>query len=121
MALYRCLLEMHTGILTPCVPRHTEAHTPQFVLTERAAKIHGESSDTAAMSTLVPVCKKDSSLLLYAPPSSDASGWHPCFPTTLRAEGWDPGIKTLAAIRTLFALALLCAAFAYGGVITGKA
>lgn len=58
MALYRCLLEMHTDIYTPCMHRHTKAHTPQFVLTEGATKIHGESSDTAAMSTLVPVCKK---------------------------------------------------------------
>lgn len=58
---------------------------------------------------------------LYAPPSSDASGWHSCFPTILRAEPWDPGTKTLAVIGTLFALALPCAVAAYGGVSTGKA
>lgn len=58
--------------------------------------------------------KKDSYLLPYAPPTSDASGWHPYFLTMLRGELWDPGIKTLATPGTLFALALPFVAVAYG-------
>jgi len=61
-----------------------------------------------------PFRKKDSYLLPYAPPISDASGWHPCFLTTLRAELWDPEIKTMATTGALFALALPFVAIAYG-------
>lgn len=46
-----------------------------------------------------PVRKKDSYLPPYAPPISDASGWHPFFLTILRAELWDPETKTLVAIK----------------------
>lgn len=50
---------------------------------------------------------------MYLPPGMPVGGT-PCFLTVLRAELWDPGIKTLATPGALFALALPFVAVAYG-------
>lgn len=101
---------------------HAQAHIstgiPTFTYTERRSYSRKDPWKKALMQQPClhwsPVGKKHSYLLPCAPPISDASGWHPSFLTILRAELWDPEIKTLAAIGALFALALTFVAVPYG-------
>lgn len=108
----------HFHLNDVCAQAHTGTDIPTCTYTETCSYNHKEPWKKAW--TRQPclrwsvVRKKDSYLLPYAPPTSDASGWHPCFLTILRAELWDPEIKTLAATGALFALALPFVAVAYG-------